>query len=280
MNIFFNKLALISGGSSGIGLALARQLSQKGCNVWILARNRNNLIKAQKLIEANKTSSNQKFGYICADVSKYEIVAPRLKQFMRKVGVPDFLINSAGISHPGEFVNQPISIYQSMINTNYFGTVYPTKIISRGMISKGSGHIINISSVAGFIGAYGYSAYGASKFAVRGFSDVIRAELKLHNIHVSVVFPPDTDTPQFAYENKYKPEITKIIDGNVGLLSADEVAKEIIKGIERNKYLILPSIKSKFLFKLANILGGFTYHVLDIVVRQAHNSLADKKRQS
>lgn len=280
MNIFINKLALISGGSSGIGLAVARQLSHKGCSVWILARNRKNLIKATQIIEAHKLSPNQRFGYICADVSNYKIISLKLRQFIRTIGVPDFLVNSAGISHPGEFINQSVSIFQSMMDTNYFGTVYPTKIISEGMISRESGYIVNISSVAGFLGAYGYSAYGASKFAVRGFSDVIRAELRPYNIHVSVVFPPDTDTPQFAYENKYKPEITKIIDGNVGLLSADEVAKEILKGLENNKYLILPSIKSKGLYKLSNILGEGTYHIMDIIIHQAYKSLTTKKRHS
>jgi len=279
MNPFSGKLALISGGSSGIGLAVAKQLSQRGCNVWILARNRINLIKAKKIIASNKASSNQQFGYICADVSNYEVVSSKLKYFINSVGAPDFLINSAGISRPGEFISQSHTIFQDMINTNYFGTVYPTKIISRGMISRGSGHIINISSVAGFIGAYGYSAYGASKFAVRGFSDVIRAELKLHHIRVSVVFPPDTDTPQFAYENKYKPEITRVIDGNVGLLSPDEVARVILMGIEKNKYLIIPGLKSKLLFILSNILGGFVYSILDIIVSQAQKSLINKKRQ-
>ena len=276
MKKFLDKLALISGGSSGIGLALAKQLSQKGCNVWILARNRDNLIKANKLIEANKCSINQRFGYICADVSSNEVISVKLKRFIGSVGIPDFLINSAGISHPGEFVDQSISVFQEMMNTNYFGTVYPTKIILRGMVSRGSGHIINISSLAGYLGAYGYSAYGASKFAVRGFSDVIRAELKPHKIRVSVVFPPDTDTPQFAYENKFKPEITRIIDGNVGLLSAEEVAKEIIKGIEKNKYLIIPGVKSKIIFTLSNVLGGFTYPILDILVSQAQKKINNK----
>jgi len=279
MNIFKDKLALISGGSSGIGLAVACQLSQNGCHVWILARNKANLIKSKKQIADFSQSPNQQIGYICADVTDYESLSLKLNRFMKRFGVPDFLINSAGVSHPGEFIHQPLHIFHEMMNTNYFGTIYPTKIVSPKMVSKGSGHIVNISSIAGFLGAYGYSSYGSSKFAVRGFSDIIRSELKLHHIRVSVVFPPDTDTPQYTYENKYKPEITKIIDGNAGLLNPNEVAKAILKGIDRNQYLIFPSIKSRIIFTLSNLFGEFTYTILDYLIHQAQKSII-KTRQS
>jgi 3-dehydrosphinganine reductase len=144
------------------------------------------------------------------------------------------------------------------------------------MAKRKSGYIVNISSIAGFIGAYGYSAYGASKYAVRGFSDVIRAELKPYGIGVSVVFPPDTDTPQFEFENKHKPEITRIIDGNAGLLSADDVAKEIIQGIEKKKYIIIPGAQGKVLYLLSGIFGRLIYPIMDFIISQARTTLKKK----
>jgi len=87
----------------------------------------------------------------------------------QNVGVPDLVINSAGITHPGYVQNLPIEIFQQMIAVNYMGTVNVVKSILGDMIQRGSGVIVNISSVAGFLGVFGYSAYGPSKYAVRGF---------------------------------------------------------------------------------------------------------------
>ena len=128
----------------------------------------------------------------------------------------DVLINSAGVVHPGEFTNLDLEKFHWMMNTNFFGTVNTIKLFLPLMQS--GAHIVNISSMAGILGVYGYTAYGASKFAVRGFSDALRSELKMQGIHLSIVFPPDTDTPQLSYENQFKPEITKEIGGTAGSL--------------------------------------------------------------
>ena len=110
--------------------------------------------------------------------------------------------------------------------TNYFGTLHVIKAVTPGMIDRGSGHIVNICSLGGFLGVFGYSAYCASKYAVRGLSDVLRAELRPYGIHFSVVYPPDTDTPQLAYENPFKPPETRAL-GSGKALSAAEVARTI-----------------------------------------------------
>ena len=108
------------------------------------------------------------------------------------------------------------------MDLNYFGTVNMVKALLPAMLERGSGHIVNISSVAAFLGVFGYSAYGASKYAVRGFSDVLRAEVKPLGVRVSVVFPPDMDTPGLANENKTKPFETHEIEGKHGCVSSGE----------------------------------------------------------
>jgi len=276
MNTFSGKMALVTGGSSGIGLAISKQLVIRNCSVYILARRDNRLQSAKQEIEKFRQSNSTEVGILSTDVSNPKLIIPVLEDFVKVYGVPDILVNSAGISYPGEFITQNLGIFQSMMNTNYFGTVYASKIIAPGMVQRRSGIIVNISSIAGFIGAYGYAAYGSSKFAVRGFSDVIRAELKPFGIHVCVVFPPDTDTPQFAFENKHKPEITRIIDGNVGLLSADQVAVEIIKGIEKKKYIIIPGLRGKILYLLNNLLGRSIYPIMDFIISQARKTVIKK----
>jgi len=156
-----------------------------------------------------------------------------------------------------------------MMDVNYFGTVNVLKILLPEMQQRHSGTIVNISSVAGFIGVYGYSAYGASKYAVRGLTDVLRAELKPYNIQVSIVFPPDTQTPQLEYETQFKPFITKEVAGSAKLLSAKTVAAEILQQVERGKYVILPGSEGKLLFTANNILGRSLYPIMDWMIRSA-----------
>jgi 3-dehydrosphinganine reductase len=206
---FGGMTALVTGGSSGIGLATARLLSTRGAHVWLVARNEEKLAAALAQLESGRISPQQRFGYSVADVGDAEQAASAVAEAEQGVGLPDLVFNCAGVAHPGYFQELDLEVFRWMMQVNYFGTVYVTKAAVPGMIARGSGHIVNISSVAGFLGVFGYTAYGASKYAVRGFSEVLRAEMKPHGIRVSVVFPPDCDTPQLAYENQFKPIETK-----------------------------------------------------------------------
>jgi 3-dehydrosphinganine reductase len=141
------------------------------------------------------------------------------------------------------------------------------------MIARGSGHIVNISSIAGFLGVYGYSAYGASKFAVAGFSDVLRAEMKPLGIHVSLVFPPDTKTEQLAYETRFKPAVTKALSGSSGLMEPERVADAILRGVARKRYIITPGSEGRVLYHAHHLLGKLVYPVMDWQVSRARRRL-------
>jgi len=273
VNIFSNRLALITGGSSGIGLALARDLSHRGSNIWIVGRREDLLKKALDIIENERINPQQKFGIIRADVTIPDQIFPQLEDFCSKVGTPDFLINSAGIVQPGEFINLSLDDFYAMMNTNYFGTVHCCRSIIPQMIHRSSGHIVNISSLAGVIGLYGYSGYSASKFAVRGFSDVLRSELKSHDIQVSVVYPPDTQTPQLDYDNLHKPAITKQMSSSGGLLTPEQVASAIIRGIERKKYVITPGFEASLIYGIQGFTGNLVYKIIDIMTAQAQQKI-------
>jgi 3-dehydrosphinganine reductase len=241
METYQNKLVLITGGSSGIGLSLAKQLAQAQANVWILARRPEQLDKAIEEIETCRKNPSQKFGRIEADVSDEQQINDELSKFIETNGVPDILINSAGYARPGMFNDLDSDVFRQEMNVNYFGMIYSCKKIVPGMVARGSGHIINISSMAGFIGTIGYTAYCGSKFAVRGFTDTLRSELKKFGVKVSIVFPPDTRTPGFEVENRYKPAITKTFtEDNGGVFEPDDVAKVILKDAAKGKYTILP----------------------------------------
>jgi 3-dehydrosphinganine reductase len=156
-----------------------------------------------------------------------------------------------------------------MMDVNYFGTVNVLKNLVPEMQHRHSGCIVNISSMAGVIGVYGYTAYGASKYAVSGFSDVLRSELLPYNVQVSIVFPPDTDTPQLKYESQFKPFITKEVAGSASLMSADAVAKETLTAISHKKYIIIPGSEGKLLYFASHLLGQSMYPVMDMMVKSA-----------
>jgi len=255
-NEFSQKHVLISGGSSGIGLALAKQFFSLGSHVTILARRVENLEKAKQEIELFRINTQQEIKTINADVSGFDALEKKLDHPRRSV---NFLINSAGIAYPGKFETLNQDIFARVMDVNYLGTVNLTKIIIPEMISNHEGYIVNISSLAAVIGIYGYTAYAPSKYAVRGFSRCLRAEMVPKGINVSVVLPPDTDTPQLAFEHTLLPEITKKINQSGGVLSAESVANAIIKGIQRKKFTIIPGIEGKILYLFAPIIGRYFY---------------------
>ena len=266
---FNRKLILITGGSSGIGYALAEKFIALGADVAILARRKEQLKEASNALKGKIRRYHQKFLTISADVSKKDALYKELEDFRAIHGIPDYLINCAGIIEPGLFDQIESDVFEIIMAVNYLGTVYPTKFFIKDMLLRGSGYIVNISSMAGLIGIYGYSTYTPTKFAIKGFSDVIRSELKPHGIQVSAVFPPDTNTPQLAYENTKKHPVTKALTGSAGISSPEEVASAIINGIRKKEYLIIPGFESKVLNFANNVLGGAVNPLMDWLIQKA-----------
>lgn len=278
MKNFENKLALITGGSSGIGLALAKMLSSRGANVYLLARRPDVLHSALIKVKSAARSIDQHFGTLAVDVADLEQVNEEIAAFVEQTGVPDLLINSAGVTQPGQFEEQDPTLFRWIMDINILGMMYITRALLPGMLERRSGVIVNISSLVGFLGAYGYVAYGASKFAVRGFSDALRAEMKPRGIQVSVVFPPDTQTPQLEGEAPYKPAVTQALSDNAGVLSAESVAETILKGISRRKYIIIPGFESKLFYFINSLPGNLAYPIMDIMIAQALRKLEKQQK--
>lgn len=273
-----NKHVFITGGSSGIGLALAHQFAREGSNVTILARRVDQLDHAVEEIKNSCINGQQRILSITGNVADLDTIFPLITDYQNQYGTPDILINSAGITYPGKFSTLAPEIYRELINVNYLGTVYVCRAMVDGMLRRGSGKIVNISSMAGFLGTYGYSGYGASKYAVRGFSDVLRAELKPRGIQVSIVYPPDTLTPQLEFEKDLKPAITRELADAAGVMTAEQVASIIIKDMKKGRYSILPGFQSWFYYTLSSILGDLTYKVMDMEIKNAIRRIVKKWR--
>lgn len=273
---FAGKRALITGGSSGIGLALAKKLAAHGADVWILARDAARIETACAEIRAARRTESTRVGSITADVADAPGVGAALAEFAQREGAPDLLINSAGVTRPGYFTDLDLDVFREMMEINYLGTVAVIKALLPWMITRGSGYIVNVSSIAGFLSVYGYSAYGPSKFAVRGLSDVLRYELEEYGIRVSVVFPPDTQTPQLDFENPLKPPVLQKLDESNKVLTADAVAESILRNVARGRYIITPGFDSSLYFQLTNFFG-LVYPVMGSMVRQARRAVGGAK---
>ena len=161
--------------------------------------------------------------------------------------------------------------HYNTVEVDLYGTVHAVKAVLPLMMERRSGHIVNFSSILGFMGSFGYASYCAAKFAVRGFSDVLRHEMKPHGIDVSVVFPQDTDTPQLHYERQIQPlEARRISEGGNRTLAADHVARLVVRGIERRKAYILPGLEARLSFAIFNgpsfLSSLFRWFLVDRVV--------------
>ena len=279
MKAIDGSLVLITGGSSGIGLAIAQQLFAQGASIVILARNQQRLDTAREKIEQQRLNPAQKLGALSADVTDEPALRQALTQLKAEYGLPDLIINCAGVARPGYAETLEPEIFRWTMDINYFGTVNVCQILLPDLIARGSGHIVNFSSLAGVIGVFGYTAYSGSKFAVRGYSEALRSEMKPKGILVSVVYPPDTDTPQLAWEDQFKPFETRVIAGSDHPLPADKVAADVIKAIRKDKINIIPGGEAKLLFFAATRLGGGIFPIMDMLVRGAMKKKAAYENQ-
>ena len=270
MKNYRDKNILITGGSSGIGFALAEQLVSEGANVWILARREDQLKNALVRLQTCKTSADQTIGIIQADVSNFPDLKTKIKEVFSVNKPPQLLVNCAGVIHPGEFLDMDAQDFFDDITIDYLGTVNSCKVVAPLMVENGEGHIVNISSLAGLVSMYGYSAYSPAKAAVKSFSAALRTELHKYNIAISVVYPADTETPQLEYENAHKPAITKEITEMGGYYTAAQTAQGILKGLKQGKYEIMPSLWTKMLKPFAQTVEKVIHLITLSIIKKKH----------
>uniref|UniRef100_A0A672PSN1 3-dehydrosphinganine reductase n=1 Tax=Sinocyclocheilus grahami TaxID=75366 RepID=A0A672PSN1_SINGR len=216
---------VVTGGSSGIGKCIAMECYKHGAFITLVARDEHKLVQAKKEVE--KCAINDK--QVCISLRYIYIYIYIYMCAQEKLGPVDMLVNCAGMSISGKFEEVEVDRFKKLMEVNYLGSVYPTRAVVTTMKERRMGRIMFVSSQAGQIGLFGYTAYSPSKFALRGLAEALQMEMKPYNIYVTVAYPPDTDTPGFAEENKTKPLETRLISETSGVCQPEQVAKVVVK---------------------------------------------------
>ena len=268
MKEIVGKNVFLTGGSSGIGLSTARLLAAAGANVVIFARHERGLEAALVQIESRRVTAAQRFTCRPLDVADHEMVSAVMAEVVRSFGAPDILINNVGRALPRYFEDVTFEQFDETMKTNLYGAWNTISVLVPHM-KAGGGTIVNVSSMAGFIGVFGYTDYCASKFAVVGLSEALRQELRRYGISVAVLCPPDTDTPGLANEDAAKPAETKAVSAGARLMPPDDVARALIRGIERGTFMIVPGGEGKLAWSMKRHLPAVVDMIMRRGIRQA-----------
>jgi 3-dehydrosphinganine reductase len=252
---------LITGGSSGIGLATAALAARGGARVSLVARDPGKLDDAAAQVGMGTLT-------VSADVTDASAVAAAVAAATAQHGPVDVLVTAAGLAHPGYFVELDDAVFREQMDVDYFGTLHAVRAVTPAMVSRGRGHLVLVSSTAGLVGVFGYSAYAPAKYAVRGLAETLRPELVHHGITVSCVYPPDTLTPGFEAENALKPPETVKISEAIKPRDAGQVARAIVKGIEKDRLVITADTQTAALARAAGLLGPYVRATMDRTVRK------------
>ena len=215
---FKNAVALVTGGSEGIGRAIARALAAEGCRVTITGRNVERLRATAEELEVE---------YSSGDVGSESDAVRTVAGVIERHGRLDILVNNAGYGIFKPLVDMSLAELEGVYRTNVFGAFLMAREAARQFIKQGSGELINISSTSGLRGGRGSTAYGSSKFALRGMTECWRDELRRHNVRVMLVNPSEVMTGfggkagyrQDESENKLRPE--EIATAIIGALRID-----------------------------------------------------------
>jgi dehydrogenase/reductase SDR family member 7B len=262
-----DKVVIITGGSSGIGKAMAEVFGKNGSKIFITGRNADDLRQA---VADLKNKGIDAHGFR-ADVSVEEDNRKMAEEAIQKFGRIDVLINNAGISMRALFSEVDLEVVKKVMDINFYGVLYATKYCMPEIL-KNKGSVIGISSIAGYRGLPGRTGYSASKFALNGFLEVLRTEMLKKGVHVL------TACPGFTASNIRKRSLTK--EGSAqgesprdeaAMMSAAECADHIYKATVKRKNILILTAQGKFTVFLNKFFPGLTDRlVYNVMAKEAN----------
>ncbi|HVB73443.1 MAG TPA: SDR family oxidoreductase [Ktedonobacteraceae bacterium] len=228
---FAGSVAVITGGASGIGFATARALRERGASVVLADINADGLLKAQEQLRQGNSDAQGQVLTVPTDVTSETSVLALMSQAVDALGRIDLVVTCAGVGKGGPIDTFSASEMQSMMNINFMGTFHCVQAALPAMREQGSGYFVFLSSVAGKLPSVFLSGYVASKWAVRGFSSTLRAELYGTGIGVTTVYPAWVDTPMVQQDSEANKRLLNVEI----LLTPEQVAVEILQAVSEGK---------------------------------------------
>ncbi len=258
------QVVLITGGSKGLGLALARRFAKEGCRVVICARHREELHGAKRELENKGTEVLA----IPCDVTDERAVREMVAEAEEHFGGIDILVNNAGQISVGPFTSMTVEDFDSAMRVMFWGVVYPTLAVLPSYLKKKSGRIVNITSIGGKVSVPHLVPYTCAKFAATGFSEGIRAELKSEGITVTTIAPGLMRTGSFVnalFKGNQEEEgrwFSLGASNPVLAMDADTAAKKIITATKRGESERVLSGPAKLLSGMHGVAPGATADLL------------------
>ncbi len=253
-----DKVAIVTGASSGIGLATAENFAGKGAKVVLAARNFEKIKALAKKINRNGENALA----IQTDVSDENSCKNLIEKTIQEFGKIDILVNNAGISMRAIFEDLDLSVIKKLMDTNFWGTVYCTKYALPHLL-KSKGSVVGVTSIAGFVGLPARTGYSASKYAMKGFLDTLRIENLHKGLHVMLIAPGFTTSnirqTALVADGSQQGETPRDEDK---MMTAGEVAEYLAKGVIKRKREIILTSQGK----LTIFLNKFFPKMMDKIV--------------
>jgi len=252
---FAGKRCLLTGAASGIGRATALRLAADGAELYLTDRDAEGL---EATVAHARALGAQVPEHRALDIADYDEVARFAADIHVRHPAMDVVMNIAGVSAWGTVDQLTHAHWNAMISVNLMGPIHVIETFLPPMMAAGrGGHLVNVSSAAGLVALPWHSAYSASKYGLRGLSEVLRFDLARHRIGVSVVVPGAVKTPlmqtvQIAGVDREHPRVSRWVDRFAAhAVSPEKVADKILDGVRKNRYLVYTSadIRALYLFK-------------------------------
>ncbi|MDO3635783.1 SDR family oxidoreductase [Mycolicibacterium arseniciresistens] len=252
---FDGRRCLITGAASGIGRATALRLAAEGAELFLTDRDEAGL---ETTVADARALGARVPAHRALDISDYDAVAAFARDVHADHPAMDVVMNIAGVSAWGTVDRLTHQHWKSMVDINLMGPIHVIETFVPPMVAaRRGGHLVNVSSAAGLVALPWHAAYSASKYGLRGLSEVLRFDLARHRIGVSVVVPGAVKTPlvqtvQIAGVDRDHPNVARWTGRFAGhAVSPEHVADRILRGVRRNRYLIYtsPDIRALYMFK-------------------------------
>jgi NAD(P)-dependent dehydrogenase (short-subunit alcohol dehydrogenase family) len=242
------KVILVTGAASGIGRAAVRRFLAAGARVAAVDSNRSGL---ESLADARELR-------ICpCDVSDTRAVVSMIREVESELGGIDRAVNAAGILRTALLVEQDIDEVLHLMNVNYGGVVNISKAVLPAMLERGSGELVNIASLMGWVPSFHFGAYSATKFAVVAFTEVLRQENRHSGVRIACVCPPPVDTPMLG-----RLSTRSRVVASQRRIHPDEVVDAIEAGLRKGRLWIFPGISTSLLWRIRRFLPALFWYRL------------------